>query len=207
MLRSTWFLAVVAVVLGVGASVATLMMRMGTITEATPEAAPTVIPEFGAPPALPKARNWDFWTDEVQTLVNELKAKRQELDARAKDLDAYAERLSTEKQELVKVRSELEGLRDELDKFVPVIQQSETVNLKTLSKTYAAMKPSQAVSIMSEMDDATIVKLLALMKPEGMAAVFQEMARPAGGMAARAARISDQIRLLKKQATETAPAQ
>ena len=197
MLKSRWFLAVIAVVLGVLTCAGTLLMRLNTVSHETKAAAVAAVEEA-------KPKDWDFWTSEMQTLAAELKAQRQLLDSKAKDLDAYAERLKAEKQELLKVRSELELMRDDLDKSIPVLQSTETVNVKSLAKTYAAMKPAQAVSILGEMDDQSIVKLLAVMKPDNVASIFQEMARAAGGMQARAARISDQLRLLKKQPAETA---
>ena len=195
MLKSRWFLAVLAVILGVVTCAGTLLMRLQTVSHETQVAVHTAVEEA-------KPKDWDFWTTEIQTLSSELKAQRQLLDSKARDLDAYAERLKAEKQELVRVRSELEAMRDDLDKTIPVLQASETGNVKSLAKTYAAMKPAQAVSILGEMDDQSIVKLLAVMKPDNVASIFQEMARTTGGMQARAARISDQLRLLKKQTAD-----
>jgi flagellar motility protein MotE (MotC chaperone) len=195
MLRSPWFLAAVAVVLGVITCAATLLLRLNKISHETQVATQVAVEQA-------KPKDWDFWTTEMQAVASELKSQRVLVDSKAKDLDAYAERLKAEKQELVKVRTELEAMRDELEKSIPVLQANETVNVKSLAKTYSAMKPAQAVTILGEMDDQSIVKLLAVMKPDNVASIFQEMARSTGGMQARAAKISDLLRLVKKQPAE-----
>jgi Mg/Co/Ni transporter MgtE len=88
------------------------------------------------------------------------------------------------------------------------MQASEKTNVRNLSRTYSNMKPTQAVAIISEMTDANIVKILALMKPDIQARILAEMAKTpdgsvAGGsgnatLAPRAAKLSDQLRLFKQ---------
>ena len=104
-------------------------------------------------------------------------------------------------------------MRTELTDKTTEMQASEKTNVRNLSRTYSNMKPEQAVAIISEMTDANIVKILSLMKPDIQARILAEMAKTvdtsaAGGpatagsviatLAPRAAKLSDQLRLLKQ---------
>ena len=196
MLKSFWFVALVAVLLGTATTAGVLLLRWKQVAAGV-KAAPE------KPGISPRAKNWDFWTNEIEVLSTDLKTERESLDQRAKDLDAVAQRLDAEKGELQKVRADLEALREEITRSIPVMQASEKQNIKALARTYSAMKPAQAVTILGEMDDANVVKLLSAMKPDVTGAIFQEMARsagPDGSLAARAARLSDQLRLLQNEA-------
>jgi flagellar motility protein MotE (MotC chaperone) len=202
MIRSFWFTAIVAVVLGAGTCAGVLLLRWNDLV------APKKSVEAETKRFLTaKERGWDFWSNEIDTLSAELKKERLDLETRRRDLDAYALRLEAEKKELVRVRDEVQAMRTEISQKIPVLQASEKVNLKTLSRTYSTMKPRQAVAIISEMDDANAVKILALMKPDVVGAILQEMATPVQGvpsLANRAAKLSDDLRLLKlEEKTQT----
>ena len=76
------------------------------------------------------------------------------------------------------------------------------------------MKPTQAVAILAEMSDANIAKLLATMKSDVVAKILGEMSRtvdPAAEpgskttLAARAAAISNQLRLFKNEQPPAKP--
>jgi len=97
-------------------------------------------------------------------------------------------------------------MRQDLTTQTTEMQTAEKSNLRSLARTYSNMKPSQAVAIVAEMSDENVVKMLALMKPDVVAKILGEMSRTADGagnatssMAARAAKISDQLRLFKQE--------
>ena len=156
-------------------------------------------------------KNWDFWTLEIGALSEELVKERQALRDRAKDLDIWQKQLEAEKGELVRVREQVGAIRDEIDKAVVTLLEAEKPNLKALSKSYAIMKPPQAVAIFRKTNDDIIVKLLSLMKPDMVASILSEMSAeskdpkdPKGGPdettgSARAARITEMLRLLKQE--------
>jgi hypothetical protein len=153
-------------------------------------------------------KDWDFYTTEIDNLVNELKTERENYQKKAKDFAAVELRIATEKKELVRIREEIEKMRSELTEKTTEMQASEKTNVRNLSRTYSNMKPTQAVAIISEMSDANIVKILALMKPDIQAKILAEMAKTPDGstaagsgnatLAPRAAKLSDQLRLLKQ---------
>lgn len=154
----------------------------------------------GAAHAAQQARGWDFWTIEVDNLASELKEEKARLAQQSDALDRRAARLDAEQRELEKVRAGVEGLRQEIDRRVVAIRADEQKNLRTLAQTYTNLSPRAAVAIIHEMDDVTVVKILALMKPDVVAPIFEEMSHTPdkdGLLARRAAVLSERIRLLK----------
>ena len=143
---------------------------------------------------------WSFKDAEVENMITELRAERKKLDSQEVDLEKTSAQVTSEREELVKVRNEIQAERDQLSAAIVEMQESEAKNLKSLSATYSTMSPSSVVNIFAELDDMMVTKILALMKPDKVGGVFQEMARPRtpdDGMAKRAARLSDKLRLLK----------
>lgn len=159
-----------------------------------------------APEPEGKDQGWDFWTIEIDGLSAELKEEKARLRAQSDALNQRAARLDSEQQELAKVRADIEAMRTEINRKVIEITADEMKNLKGLAQTYSTLSPKAAVAIFKEMDDATAVKILSLMKSDIVGPVFEEMARtqgPDGPLAKRAAILSEKLRLMK--ATKTAP--
>jgi len=80
------------------------------------------------------------------------------------------------------------------------VTEGEMANLKRLAQSYSALSARSTVAIFKEMDDTTCVKLLAMMKPETVAVVLEEMTRQAASdptLAKRAATLSEKLRLIK----------
>jgi len=200
MLKSPWVLAFLGIFLGIGTTVGVVLMSLNSIM------GEPVKKEPGLPGPANAPREWAYWSDEINHLADDLKSERQALDDRAKELDQFEKRLVSEREELRKVRVELEGMKREVTDNIPKIEASERQNIKTLAKTYSAMKPTDAVAVLREMDDPSIVKILASMKPDIVGTIFQEMAKAKdtdGTLSARAARISEQLRLVQSD-TKTA---
>jgi flagellar motility protein MotE (MotC chaperone) len=197
MLRSTWFLAILAIVLGIGTTTGVLIMKKDQLL-----GSPSAKTDAKMPLPANAPRDWVFWTDEINKLAANLKEEREGLDEREKELEQFEKRLTGEREELRKVRTELEGMRREVTDNIPKIEASEKQNVKNLAKTYSAMKPQDAVAVMRELDDSSIVKILASMKADVVGTIFQEMAKAKdadGTLAARAAHLSEQLRLVQSQ--------
>jgi flagellar motility protein MotE (MotC chaperone) len=146
------------------------------------------------------SQGWDFWTIEIDNLTSELKEEKARLRQTSDSLDQRAARITAEKQELEKLRSEIAAMRQEIDQRVIAINTDEAKNLRSLSQTYATLTPHAAVSIIRDMDDATVVKILSLMKPDVLGLIFEDMASDAS-QAQRAAVLSDKLRLMKSGQT------
>jgi succinate dehydrogenase/fumarate reductase flavoprotein subunit len=153
--------------------------------------------------------NWDLYTADLDSLIKELRAEIQGYQNRERDFQAMELRIEAEKRELERLRKEIEQMRDSLTTKTTELQSSEKTNLRSLARTYSSMKPAQAVAIFAEMDDKNAVKILALMKPDVVAKILGEMSRTpdpnaADGaktatLAAKAAELSNQLRLLQQQ--------
>ncbi|MEI7566743.1 MAG: hypothetical protein WCJ10_02830, partial [Opitutaceae bacterium] len=151
-------------------------------------------------------RGWNFWTIEIENLATELKGERDQLQHRTEQLTQRETQLAAERQELNKVRSEIESLRTEIATKVIEINADEAKNIRTLAQTYTNLSPVAAVAIIKELDDTMVVKILAMMKPDIVAPIFEQMSRTTApeNLARRAAHLSDRLRLMKSK-TATNP--
>lgn len=193
-------IAILAALVHVGTLLGLLLPGLKTLAE--PEM------KFPQKTALPP-RLWSFKTEAVDLLITELQTDRAQLTNDRKDFVALQSQTAAERAELEKVRTEITALREEIDQRIVEIEEREVKNLKTLAQTYAAMNPAQAVAIFREMDENMVVKILAMMKTTVVGPILGEMSkapdRPGSeGMAKRAARISDKLRLLKPVKKESA---
>jgi flagellar motility protein MotE (MotC chaperone) len=147
-----------------------------------------------------KAEGWDFWTIEMENLVNELDEEKAQLRQRAAQLDQRAAQLDSERQELNRIRAQVEAMQAQIDSRVIAIGQDEMANLKKLAQMYSVIDPVDAVAIFRNMDDNEAVKILSLMKPDVTAPIFDAMTKPqpdGTNLAQRAATLSEKLRLVK----------
>ena len=209
---SGWGLILLAVILGTATAAGVLLLKWPSVTTLPPE-----------PPATrtkikSQSKDWDFYTAEIDNLIQELQKQRTGYEVKTKDLGAVEMRIAAEKQELLRLREELlrlrgeiEKMRDDLTSQTTELVSTEKSNIRNLARSYAIMKPAEAVAILSQMSDASIVKLLATMKADIVAKILGEMAKtkdptaPADSrttLANRAATISDQLRLFKNDTAQ-----
>jgi flagellar motility protein MotE (MotC chaperone) len=153
------------------------------------------------------SRSWDTWTIRVDGLAEELAHEKARLADEAKALDLRATRLASERQELDRLRVTLENFRKSISTQLVETQAGELKNLRMLAQTYSTLTPHGAVSIIRELDDATAVKILALMKPDVIAPILDDMAANTtwAADARRAAALSDKLRLLTSAKPVGAP--
>jgi flagellar motility protein MotE (MotC chaperone) len=209
---SSWGLILLAVILGTATAAGVLLLKWPSVTTLPPESPAT------RTKIKSQSKDWDFYTAEIDNLLQELQKQRTAYEVKTKDLGAVEMRIAAEKQELLRLRDELLRLRGEIEKMrddlttqTTELLSTEKSNIRNLARSYAIMKPAEAVAILSEMSDANIVKLLATMKADIVAKILGEMAKtkdpaaPADSkttLANRAATISDQLRLFKNDTTQ-----
>jgi flagellar motility protein MotE (MotC chaperone) len=151
---------------------------------------------------------WDFWTIEIENLASELKDAKEGLKKREEDLVTREGRFTAERAELAKQRQQLEALRTEIADTIISIKAEEQKNMKTLAATYSNLSPKATLTIFKQMDDATVVKLLGLMKTDVVSPLFEEMSKQAATdptLAKRAAQLSEKFRLYQSTATAATP--
>ena len=139
--------------------------------------------------------SWDFTNPELDQLITELKSEKGALALRQQQLDELASRLNAERQELAAATLAVRQLQDDFDKSVVRVQEAEAPNLKKDAKIYAGMAPETAASVMSQLDDSVMVKIMLYMKESETAAILEILAKKGPAEAKRAAVISDHVRL------------
>lgn len=152
---------------------------------------PPIHPVVNSMPETNEGPSWIFRAGEIEALALDLQAERSSFSKkRAENMEATA-RMRAEMDELKRLRKDIEAYeveiakkRDEFEDYkksfmskVIDIQENEMKNLKTLAGTYASLTPVAAVSVFKEMDDQAAVKILSQMKPETVAAIFEEMSK------------------------------
>lgn len=204
-LANPLFAAVLSLVVGLG----TGLYSYWRAAEVALAHALLIVPHKDVVGGEERQRGWNFWTIEIENLANELKGERDRIRKQSDQLDRREAQFAAEAQELNKVRTAIEGLRQEIATKVIEIKTDEAKNIRTLAQTYTSLTPKAAVSILSEMDDVMIVKILSMMKPDVVAPIFEEMSRTAGRdgtpLARRAAVLSDRIRLVRSTKTASNP--
>ena len=183
-------------IFGVGTTMGVLMQASSKLLEGAAEAAKARRPVQTTEPE----KHWDFWTTEIENLANDLKEERALLKQRSEQLDQREARMQLELQELEKTRQQIEAMRTAIDQRLSEVTAGEATNLKKLAQTYSVLTPKAAVTIFREMDDTMVVKLLALMKPDVVGAIFEEISKQSASdpaLAKRAAQLSERLRLIK----------
>lgn len=189
---------VLSVAVGLSASWRTLNELVDTAIRLRSQKHPTELQKKG----------WDFWTIEIENISSELKDGRDQLKKDTESLNRREARVAAEEKELAKERADLDAVQKQISDRVIEMSVDEAVNLKKLAATYANLPPAAAVAIFREMDDNTAVKILALMKPDVVAPIFEAMSKTAGTdgpLARRAAVLSDKLRLFKAIKPAAAP--
>jgi flagellar motility protein MotE (MotC chaperone) len=147
--------------------------------------------------------SWEFMNPEADQLIAELKSEKAALDKREKELNDLAVRLNAERAEINQITQSVHGMQVDFDKMVLRVQTEETANLKKLGKVYATMSPEGAATILSEMDDTAIVKIMLFMKDSETAAILESLSKRGDNEAKRAASISERLRVSAFRNTPT----
>jgi flagellar motility protein MotE (MotC chaperone) len=185
MLQSGWFCAVVGTVLYLG--------TMAAVWK-TPVVTPPPVAAVKERAAEPKP-SWEFYSPEVEQLVEDLRAQKTALATRERELKDWEARLAAEQAELKSVLAGIERKRAEFDALVVRVRDEEVANLRRLARIYSAMAPENAVAVLKEMKDDEVVKILAFMKDAQTAPILETLAQQGPAEARRAAQITERIRV------------
>ena len=202
MITSPLVIILVATLLGVGLSSCVVMKRVPEYAAmaAAMRPKPKVIPSH-VPDRLPPV-------DVTSRAVSELKLAKDQLAVREAALIEQQKRMESERLELERTRADIDLMRKQVEGYLAEAKGlnvkaraedavSEMKNLKTLVQTYSTMSPKSTVAIMLQMEDASAVKILALMKVDVVAGIFEEMGKQAAGdplMAKRAAKLAEGVK-------------
>ncbi len=152
--------------------------------------------ELAAAPKPEKSRaGWDFNNPEIDQLIAELKTEKEGLALREQQLKELATRLAAERSEINQTTQAVFRLEQEFDERVVRVREEETANLKKLAKTYAAMTPEGALTIIKQLEDDQIVRILVFMKEGDSAPILEAFAKSGEAEAKRVAMISERLRM------------
>jgi flagellar motility protein MotE (MotC chaperone) len=202
LLTSPLLIILVTTLLGVGLSSYIVLKRipeyaaMAAAMRPKPKVIPSHLPD--RPPPV----------DVTSKAVSELKLAKDQLAVREAALIEQQKRMESERLELERTRSDIDLMRKQVESYLTEAKGlnvkaraedavSEMKNLKTLVQTYSAMSPKSTVAIMLQMEDSSAVKILALMKVDVVAGIFEEMGKQAAGdplMAKRAAKLAEGVK-------------
>lgn len=143
--------------------------------------------------------SWEFKSQEADLLINELRTEKASLAKREKDLNDFAERLNAERLEINVVTQAVHQLQAQVEASIVRINAEEAVNIKKLSRTYAAMSPEGAAPILKEMEEPTLIKILAIMKETETAPILEAMSKLGTDEAKRVAKITERLRFYLSQ--------
>ncbi len=166
---------------------------------------PEVVEEIGIEEILEsrsEAYNWYFKTEEIDKYVEELKEREGTLDEREASLKNLEAHLAVERDELEQLKDEIDRRHKKLSEEIMIVRKNEITNLRTLANSYSSITPASAVAIFEEMDDALVVKIISLMKPDVVALILEELAKNGVNDPAsikRAAQLSEELRLHYKE--------
>lgn len=185
LLQSHWAASVVGILL--------YLATTGLLWKPQRSTDPTAPPPAAAPGS--NGPSWDFHNPEVDVLITEMKLEKETLAKREAQLQELAERLQTERLEINLMLEAVQRLQNEFDSNVVRVTVEEAANIKKLARTYAAMTPEGATPILKQMDETTLVKILATMKESETAPILEAMAHQGEADAKRVAAISERLRL------------
>ncbi len=188
-LRSVWFLAILALLLNMGTlgGMWFVAQKQLKFTPAKKAKEKDVLTSDEVP--------WDMRTKEMDSLVNALIEERRKIAKREAAVSDAEARIRTEREELQRLRKEIEESRRELMGKVQEIESVESKNLKGLAKTFAGMRPDEAVEVLSTMPDNSVVRILAFMAPGEQGAIIENMAKKSDAQRKRAGAIVEKLRL------------
>ena len=156
-------------------------------------------------PAGGTGASWDFSNPEVDRLISELNKEKQAVAAREQQLNELATRLQAERAEINQVTQTVFRLQQEFDRNVLRVREDEAANLKKLAKMYATMTPEGATTIVRQLEDEEIAKLLVIMKESEAAPLLENLARLGEAEAKRAAALSERLRKSIRRVTPEKP--
>jgi flagellar motility protein MotE (MotC chaperone) len=143
--------------------------------------------------------SWEFQSQEADMLISELRIEKESLARREKDLNDLAERLKTERLEINVVTQAVYQLQAQVEASIVRISTEEAVNIKKLARTYAAMSPEGAAPIMKEMEEGTLIKILAVMKETESAPILEALSKLGAEEAKRVAHVTERLRFYLSQ--------
>jgi flagellar motility protein MotE (MotC chaperone) len=138
--------------------------------------------------------SWEMPNPEVEQMIEQLRVEREAVRERAQQLNDLEIRLKTDRIEMDNLMVTVRQLQEDFDRSILRVQEEETANLKRLAKVYSSMEPASAVTILKELDDYSLVKILLYVKDAEVAPILEALSKLGPSEAKRAAGVSESLR-------------
>ncbi len=137
--------------------------------------------------------SWKFRNPEFNEWVSQVQNEKEKLDLREQQLDELQVRLNTELSEISTVTQTVCQLQSAFDKDVVRFKAQETDNVKHQAKLISAMSPEGAVTLVDQMPDDDVVRILFTMKPDEASLILDTLSKMNADEAKRAALLTERL--------------
>jgi flagellar motility protein MotE (MotC chaperone) len=114
---------------------------------------------------------------DVHALLSAITERQAQLDARTRDLDAREERLQLYETDVTRKLEQLEAIEKRLKASAEAQSASGEQGAASIAKVYGAMPAAKAAPILEQLDDATVLRILARMKEKEIGQILPLMTR------------------------------
>ena len=138
--------------------------------------------------------SWKFHNPDIDQWVSQIKDERDALAVREQQLKEWEARLAAESHEISSITQAVSKAQADFDKRVLMFTDQERDNIKKQLKVIAAMSPEGVTTLLNEMSDDEVAKLLYAMKPDIAGATLDAISKLGGASAKRAASLAARIK-------------
>lgn len=192
-LQSAWMTMLIGGILFFGTTA--LLLKPDKFQGLAADAAETSLLKVSNEPS------WKFRNPEMDQWIEEIKREKQSLDARAQQLKDLEMRLNAERQEIAAATQTVYQLQTDFDKNVVRINAQDENNLKRQAKLISSMSPDGAASMLNQMGDDDVVRILFTMKPDDASLALDNFSKLGKDQAKRAATLIERMRRTMPPAT------
>jgi flagellar motility protein MotE (MotC chaperone) len=142
----------------------------------------------------PEAKALQAEKEEKDRIIVMLKDKEEELKKREETISEQEKRISSLKGEVESLKKTVDDTQGNIERYVVSIDESQRKNIKKLSEIFSKMTPEDAAEIMGNLNDRTLVSILASMKERSSARLLGTYSALGEEQAKRAAVLSEMMK-------------
>ena len=147
--------------------------------------------------------SWRFHNPEFNEWVAQIKEEKESLALKEQQLGELQVRLNAERDEVMAVTQTVYQLQSQFDQNVIRFTAQQLDNAKRQSKVVGDMSPDGAAKMMDAMPDNDVLRILYSLKNDQSAAILDAMSQSGATQAARAAKLTIELRQVLPAATNS----
>ena len=138
--------------------------------------------------------SWKFRNPEMDQWVAQIKDERDALAVREQELKEWEARLAAESHEISAITQAVSQTQADFDRRVLMFTDQQKENIKKQLKVIVAMSPEGITTMLNEMPDDEVARLLYSMKADMAGATLDAMSKLGDASAKRAAALAERMR-------------